>query len=234
MSSWMTGVPCGGMRKSWVSWPPVWLPTKKHHVCPTENAVAAFARVVPRGADGQRVVGGEHCLGIERRGHRNRQFLCQRDQFAPRTGGGYAASGDNHRPAGTAQQLQRPGYRVGIGDRTERRNLGELPLNDEVGIQFAVGDHHAGDVNQIQVGGAGGAAHRTAESLAQVLRKRVGVMHTGMVLGNGSERFDVIHFLVGVALLVEMSLAASQRNHRRASQIGVLKPGGEVGRTDRL
>ncbi len=207
---------------------------EEHQVGPAEDAVGALARVVARRPHRQWVVGREHRLGVERRGHRNRQLLGYRDQLIACARGRHTAAGNDHRSAGAVQKVQRLGNRSRVGHRPERRNPGELALHDHLGIKLAVGDRHPADLLHVEVGGPRGAAHRTAERLAQVRRQRLRGVHVGAVLGNGRERLDVIHLLVGVALQVELALAAGQRYDRRTGQARVLQTGGEVGGPDRL
>ena len=207
---------------------------EEHQVGPAHDAVGALARVVARRPHRQWVVGGEHRLGVERRGHRNRQLLGYGDQLVACAGGRHTAAGNDHRPDGAVQKVQRLGNRRRVGHRPERRHPGELPLHDHLGIELAVGDRQPADLLHVEVGGPRGAAHRTAERLAQVRRQRLRGVHVGAVLGDGRERRDVIHLLVGVALQVELALAAGQRYDRRAGQARVLQTGGQVGGPDRL
>ena len=207
---------------------------EEHQVGPAQDAVGALARVVARRPHRQRVVGREHRLGVERRGHRNRQPLGQGDQLVACARGGHAAAGNDHRPSGALQHSERVGDRRRFGRRPERRHAGELPLHDHLGIQFAFGDHQPADLLQVEVGRPRRAAHRAAERLAQVHRQHVGRVHGRAVLGDGREWCDVIDLLVGVALLVELALASGQRDDGRAGQEGVLQAGRQVGGPDRL
>ena len=207
---------------------------EEHQVGPAQDAVGALARVVARRPHRQRVVGREHRLGVERRGHRNRQLLGQGDQLVTCVRRRHAAAGHDHRPAGAVQHAERVGDRRRVGHRPERRHARELLLHDHLGIELAFGDHQAADLLQVEVGRPGRAAHRAAERLPQVHRQHSGVVHAGAVLGDRRERRDVIDLLVGVALLVEPALAAGQRDDRRAGQVRVLQAGRQVGGPDRL
>ena len=76
---------------------------EEHHIRLAENTIGALSRVISRGSDGQRMVGREHRLGVERGGDRNRQLLGQADQLLARVRSRHTAAGHDHRPTGAVQ-----------------------------------------------------------------------------------------------------------------------------------
>ena len=124
---------------------------EEHQVRLTQDPVRTLAQVVARRADGQRVIGREHRLGVERRRHRSRQLLGWGNQLLARTRSSHSTTGDDHRLARLAQRIQRGRDVASVRHGAERRHVGELLLDDHVCIQLTIGDHHAGDVLQVQV-----------------------------------------------------------------------------------
>ena len=72
-----------------------------------DGAVGALARIAADDADRQRMRAGDRVLAVERGGDRNLQRFRQRHQFARRARGAHAAAGDDDRPLGLLQQIER-------------------------------------------------------------------------------------------------------------------------------
>ena len=120
--------------------------------------------------------------------------------------------------------------RIGAEGWQLRKHL----FGDDLKIGLLLHNLLPGDAFQFEVGRAGRSCGGSAKGLAQVdgqvLRRR----DVCAVFGHGRERIDVIHLLVGVALLVDQKLAACQSNDGRAAQIGILQTGGQIDRADGL
>ena len=207
---------------------------EEHQIGLAHDPVGAFARVGPRNPHRQRVVSRKHRLGVERRGHRNGEPFRERNQLRPRPGGGHPAAGHDHRPLRLREPGQGLRHLAGVRLGPKRRYSGKGLLDDHLQVRLAVEHHLAGQPLQIEVRRSRSAAGRGAKRLPQVHRQIFRGADVGAVLGDRGKRLDVIHFLVGVALLAVEQFAAGQRDHRRARQPGILQPGGQIHRPHRL
>ena len=207
---------------------------EEHQVCLAQDSVGALARVIPRHAHRQGMIGREHRLGVQRGGHRDRQLLGKRDQLGAGIRGGDTAPGHDHRPLRPGEPVQGLRDLVGVRLGAERRHPGERLLDDHFQVGFLVEHRLAGEAIQVEVRRARRAGGGGAERLAQSDRQQLRGADVGAVLGHRGERLDVVHLLVGVALLADRQLAPGQGDHRRAGQERILQPGGQVDRAHRL
>ena len=207
---------------------------EKHQVRFAHDAIGALARVVARHAHRQRVVGRKHRLGVQRGGHRDRQLLGKRDQLGAGIGGGDAAAGHDHRPLRLGEPVQGLRDLIAVRLGAERRHARERLLDDHLQVGFLVEHRLAGEAIQVEVRRPRRAGGGGAERLAQHDRQQLRAADVGAVLGHGGERLDVVHLLVGVALLADRQLAPGQGDHRRARQVCILQPGSQVDRAHRL
>ncbi len=198
-----------------------------------DHAVGALARIAADDADRQRMRAGDRILAVERGRDRDLQRLGERDQFGARARGAHAAAGDDHRPLGGLQVLERGHDARVVRRRPERRHARELRLAERLHLGL-VGVDLALVAAELQMHRPRRPRGRHAKRLPHHVGKARHVVDGGVELGHRLERRHVVDLLIDLAELGLGIAAAGQRDHRRMREPGVAQPGREIERADHL
>ncbi len=161
------------------------------------------------------------------------QRLGERNQLTRGAGGAHATAGDDHRPLGFLQKIERRLHMRGFRLRAERRHLGELRLDDRLHLGFVEIDLPF-IAAELQMHRPGRARGRSAEGLADHVGDARDVIDGDVHLGHRLKRRHVVDFLIDLAELGLGIAAAGHGDHRRVRQPGVAQAGREIERADHL
>ena len=173
-------------------------------------------------------------LGAERGDDGGHEALGKGDQFRPGAGRGDPAARDDHGPLGRHQRTKRFLDAAALGFGPKGRHAGEGLLDHDVQVRLAERHVIAPNTPKVEMDRPRHARGGRAKGMAKCERQFAHVGHLGAELGDHAERRQMLHFLVGVAVLLAVDDPPGERKHRRAGQIGILQPGSEIERTDRL